>query len=82
MAREVSDGCLSVGFLIVNGKRVRPPRFYDGIYEIVAPSDMARLKAARVRNARRHADNNTPERLKVREFIQLSQLERLKRNEG
>ena len=69
-------------FLIVNGKRQRPPRFYDGIYEKVAPSDLARLKVARVRNARRHADNNTPARLKVREIIQNSQLERLKRSFG
>ena len=67
-------------FVVINGKRMRPPRFYDGQYEIVAPSDMARLKARRVRAGRVHADNNTPERLKAREIVQMSQLSRLKRN--
>ena len=69
-------------FLIVNGKRVRPPRFYDARYEIVAPSDMAELKKRRVQAAARHSDNNTPARLRVREIVQSSQLQRLKRNHG
>ena len=67
-------------FIVVNGARTRPPRFYDGIYEIVAPSDLARIKANRVANAAKHADNNTPARLRVREAVQQSQVSRLKRN--
>lgn len=67
-------------FLVVNGKKMRPPRFYDGVYELLAPDEMAQLKATRVRNSRRHAENNTPERLRVREYIQMTQLERLKRS--
>lgn len=66
-------------FVLVNGKKARPPRFYDGIFEVAYPSDFKRVKRARVVNAKDHESNNTPDRLKVRERIQSLKLERLKR---
>lgn len=66
-------------FVLVNGKKARPPRFYDGLYELEAPGELEKLKIARVRGAKQHADNNTPDRLKVRERIAKAKLERLKR---
>lgn len=67
-------------FVLVNYKKARPPRFYDGLYEAAFPSDFARLKVSRVRGAKDHADNNTPDRLKVRERVHAAKLERLKRS--
>ena len=66
-------------FLIVNGKKARPPRFYDKIYELSDPEGFEALKVRRVRNAKKYADNNTPERREVREFIANDRLARLKR---
>jgi len=59
-------------FVIINGKKARPPRYYDQNYEIVDPDDMANIKWARKENLRKHADDNTPERLAVREKVQLA----------
>ena len=67
-------------FVLVNGKKARPPRFYDGIYEQVSAHEFEQLKISRVRNAKRHAENNTPDRLKVREAVQEAKLERLTRD--
>lgn len=66
-------------FVLVNGKKARPPRFYDGVYEVKFPRDFKRLKTSRVINAKDHAVNNTPDRLKVRERVQEAKLGQLKR---
>lgn len=67
-------------FIIINGKRVRPPRYYDQNFEIIEPEALEMIKRKRKENLRKHADNNTPERLLVREIIQLTKLQQLKRN--
>lgn len=77
--KKFNTDVYSGDFVVVNGKKCRPPRFYDGQYEIVDPSDMRRVKLARLRNARLHADNNTPERLVVREAVQNARITQLKR---
>lgn len=66
-------------FIIVNGKKARPPRFYDSLYEHLDPLGLEEVKNSRVANAERHADNNTPERLKVREEVLSLKLKQLKR---
>ena len=66
-------------YVVVNGVKSRPPRFYDSKYEILDPKRYARLKARRVRNAKKFSDNNTPDRLRVREEVALSRVNRLKR---
>lgn len=65
--------------IIMNERRLRPPRYYDQQYEIEYPSDHQLMKTERVRRARKHADNNSPDRLKVREEIQQARLDMLKR---
>ncbi len=67
-------------FIIVNQKRMRPPRFYDLSYEKEDPNALKRIKWTRKRNLGKHKANNTPERLRVRETIQEAKLARLPRN--
>lgn len=55
--------------VIVNGKRARPPRYYDGQWELVDPEGLDQVKARRKEKAAKHAANNTPERLSVRERV-------------
>lgn len=66
-------------FAVLNGVKFRPPRFYDARYELMCPKVISRVKRRRREKAAVHADNNTPDRLKVRERVQVLKLERLKR---
>lgn len=57
--------------VIVNGREVRPPRFYDVRSESIAPEAFALVKAARKREAVKDSvkADNTPERLRVKEIL-------------
>lgn len=67
-------------YMVMNGAKMRPPRYYDNQFEIDCPTIMQQLKADRVRSSIKYVDNNTPERLNVREAVQLAKLNFLKRN--
>jgi hypothetical protein len=68
-------------FIVLDGgKKVRPPRYYDSQYELFSPSDYQRIKNLRKRNSVKFADNNTPDRLHVREIVLRSKLKSLPRN--
>lgn len=67
-------------FVVLNGKKMRPPRYYDGILKTERPYTFDDIKQQREENASKHIDNCTPERLKVREAIQLETLKLLPRN--
>lgn len=72
--------CYPSDSIFVNGAHVRPPVFYDRRFEAEFPSDYARVKASRVVRGAKHADNNTPERLKVRKKVLDARLRLLPRN--
>lgn len=65
--------------VIVREKKTRPPKYYDKLYEVAYPSDLEEIKYQRYLNAKKHSDNNTPERLAVREQVHLSKMKELKR---
>lgn len=67
-------------FVVLRGKRLKPPKYYNAQYEMVYPSDYAKLKSKRIAGAKAHADNNTYERLRVREEVQQRKYEQLKRS--
>ncbi len=56
--------------VVLRGRRMRPPRYYSCLYELENPEDFARIKRSRVRAAYRMKDDNTPERLAVRDRCQ------------
>lgn len=66
-------------FVVVRGKRMKPPKFYDRLYEEENPEEHARLRKERIRYARKHKHDATPERLAVREKVKLAQISNLKR---
>lgn len=81
-------------FVIINNKKVKPPKYYDqqyalaqdGVFEEVKlarffeQNDFEKHKKKRLRKAKKRAADNTPARLKVKERIQLSRLKQLKRS--
>lgn len=66
-------------FVVLNGKKMRSPTYYSRQYEISSPDEFRKNRGARVRNAKKHADDNTPARLKVRETVQKARLKMLPR---
>ena len=66
--------------LTLRGKQMRPPRFYDGRFELLSPERMEQIRSKRVREGKKCVDNNTPERLAVREEITAYRLSQLKRS--
>lgn len=66
-------------FLTIEGKKMRPPRYYDDLFAEEERKQLDRLKGARKRKAKIHEADNTPERRKVREKVKMSQISTLGR---
>lgn len=64
--------------VIMRGREMRPPRFYDKLFE-AAHGDMDAVRSRRVVKMKRFADNNTEPRLAARERVALSRVKVLKR---
>lgn len=60
-------------------KKVPVPRYYDNLYEENHGEEFAQVKALREQKAKRHKDNNSRERLAVREKVLEAKLQRLPR---
>jgi hypothetical protein len=67
-------------FVIVRGKKCRPPKYYDRLLESIDPFAFDDIKQFRLEDGLLHNDNNTPERLAVREKVQLARLKHLPRD--
>jgi hypothetical protein len=67
-------------YVVVNGKPSKPPKFFDSQYEIIAPSDFARIKGARLRAAEARSGDLTQDRLDAGEKIKSQQTQQLKRS--
>ena len=66
--------------IVINGKLVKPPKFYDKLHEQENEEKVhTKVISKRKQLARKNADNNTPDRLRVRETIKTKKLEKLKR---
>ncbi|AXH76302.1 MAG: replication initiator protein [Microviridae sp.] len=67
-------------FCVVKGTKVRTPRFYDVLLERYhGEAELLRVKRDRIKKAYKYKDDQTPERLAVREKVQASQIKLLKR---
>lgn len=64
--------------VIMRGREMKPPRYYDKRLELTDPSLYATIKAAR-KQAAADNPNNTTARLKVRETVKLASIQHLKR---
>lgn len=79
---KYSEDVYPKDFITVRGKKMRPPKFYDKLMERTRPYEIEDIKNARIENAKKHAENNTEDRLRVREQVQLLKLKKLPRNVG
>lgn len=66
--------------VVLQGKKMKPPKYYDKLYEISYPSDFEDIKWKRHQGTLSNSENNSPERLFVRETVQIARLDKLKRS--
>ena len=67
-------------YVIIRGKKMKPPKFYDKIYNKENPYEYDELLYKREINAKLNNEDNTQERLLVKEIVQNAKLQKLKRN--
>ncbi len=60
-------------FIIMNGRKMKPPKYYDRQFELANEEVYKNVKKERLKTAYEQRDNNTPERLKVREKCAIAQ---------
>lgn len=68
------------GVILRGGIKMKPPKYYDKFMREFDDAEMAYLDAQRYRTSLRHADENTKERLAVREEVTRASLAFKKRN--
>lgn len=70
-------------FIVHEGKRYKTPRFYDKLFKRTELGEeyFAVIKRRREDDAKLRKEDNTPSRLAVREEVQQSKIDRLKREE-
>ncbi len=66
-------------FIVLNNVKMRPPKYYDGLYELDHTKDYETMKRKRKQQAKKHSEDQTPERLKVRCQVQQAQINLLPR---
>lgn len=65
--------------VIINGKKVRSPKFYDKIYDSEQPIHFEQIQNQRKYKALKYQHDNTLSRLRVKEKIKLSKIVQLTR---
>jgi len=65
--------------VVLRGRRMLPPRFYDLLLDVSDPDELKRIKVLRKRQAGKYAADCTPERLAVRELCSELDEERFSR---
>ena len=56
-------------YVITRGAKSRPPKYYDSLLKKASPETLEAIKFERVLEGRAHLEDNTPERLAVREKV-------------
>jgi hypothetical protein len=67
-------------YVVVRGKKVKPPKFYDKKYKIDNPYEFDEVLYIREKSAKLNYADNTLERLAVKEQVAKAKLQKLKRN--
>lgn len=66
-------------FVVVRGKKQKPPKAYDRYLEKVKPAEYEIIKACRIHDALELEFENSYDRLNVKEIIKISKFKQLKR---
>jgi hypothetical protein len=73
------DGSTAHDGVVMKGRVVKPPRYYDKKFKFSYPTEWDSIEFSRFENSQKFLDDNTPDRLRVKEQVTLAKLSRLKR---
>lgn len=76
---KYKDDCYPSDFLVHREMKMKPPKFYDRLYEIDNPTEFEIIKKLREQKSKLAAHDNSPARLKVKEIVKRSHFKQLKR---
>lgn len=79
---KFSDSVYPSDFVVIRGKKMKPPKYYDSQFELMSPDEMAKVKGKRKRSMKdeKVVANTSDDRLRVREDLQWRRFKRLKRS--
>ncbi len=66
--------------VVYDGKTIKTPTYYRELHKREHPNESETLRKKRVKLAKKHAKDNTPDRLATREIVKKAQIQRLIRN--
>jgi len=66
-------------YVVINGRKVRPPKYYDLKYSKESPYEWEEVQQKRIDTAKANFEDNTDERLLVKETITKARVKMLKR---
>lgn len=67
-------------FIVIRGRKVRVPRFYDTNYELDEPENFNNIKQRRLQNAKKYENDNNYKRLEVKEQCKKERIKLLSRS--
>lgn len=73
------DGIYPWDEIVFNGHKMKPPRYYDNLYEQEG-GDVEVIKSVRKKWAIRRAHENTPERLAAKKAVKIAAMSQIKRD--
>lgn len=65
-------------YVLVNGRKTNPPRYYDKQHELDYPDELELIKFGRQIEAKLHAEDNTDQRLLTKEIVTIARTQSLK----
>lgn len=74
---KFKDDAYPSDFVVMRGQKMRPPKYYDSRYEITHPRELELVKRQRIKDAARHKEDQTLERMRVREAVKTAQVRTL-----
>lgn len=66
-------------FIVVDGRRYKPSKYFDKLYKQDNPAEFMDIKVKRFERFMNDLENNTAERLEVREKVFMSRIKKLRR---
>lgn len=69
-------------YVVVRGQKMPPPKYYNRLYAREHPDEYEEIQWKREAEGRRHWEDNTPERLVVKETVQRARAAFLQRNKN
>lgn len=76
---KYGDNAYANDRVIMRGRAMRPPKFYDTKYEILNPDGFEQLKFNRYENNKIYLDDQSPDRLKIKEQVKMLAVKHLPR---